>query len=158
MTEHELTRRELDAYRRLRHRVTDWLQTRAGQQSRWADYVLLVPDFFHLMTRLALDPEVPAAERVKLAAAVAYFVSPANLIPEAVLGPMVLSGDLALAAYVVSSVIVNAGPSVVRRHWAGEEDVLNLVNRVIGLSERWLNSGRWQHIRYLVYLFNRRRA
>lgn len=150
MPEHDLTPTERDTYRRLRRRARAWLQTRIGRRSRWAEYLLFAPDLFHLMARLALDPEVPASERFKLAAAVAYFISPANLIPETVLGPVVLSGDLALAAYVVNGVIESAGPEVVRRHWAGEEDVLNLVQRVLELSESWLSSGRWRRIRHLV--------
>jgi uncharacterized membrane protein YkvA (DUF1232 family) len=147
MTQPDLPPRQHDAYQRLRKRIQAWLATKKGRNSRWAEYLLFAPDLFHLMARLALDSRVPATERAKLAAAVAYFVSPFNIIPETLLGPVVLSGDLALAAYVVNSVIEQAGPEVVRRHWAGDEDVLDVVQKVLGAADRWLGGRTWQKIR-----------
>ena len=41
-----------DFYRRLRRRLTNWLDTRQGRGYRFADRLLLLPDFVHLVIRL----------------------------------------------------------------------------------------------------------
>lgn len=146
----ELTRRDEDVYRRLRRRVRRWLDNRAGDESRWAEYLLFLPDLFHLMTRLALDRRVPVAERTKLGAAVAYFVSPLNIMPETLLGPIVLSGDLVLAAYVIGSVMDSAGEDVVRRHWAGDEDILRVIKAILARAEHWMSPPQWQRVRRIL--------
>ncbi|MEZ4270315.1 MAG: YkvA family protein [Myxococcota bacterium] len=67
-------------YKILRRRVETWL-ARTPSAQRWSQYVLLAPDFFHLMCKLSIDAEVPLTDRAKLAVAIAYFVSPIDLLP-----------------------------------------------------------------------------
>ena len=52
-------KRARDFYRRLRARLDEWLQSREGRAYRFADHILLLPDFVHLIIRLALDRRVP---------------------------------------------------------------------------------------------------
>ncbi len=130
-----------DFYQKLRRRMRVWSRTHAGDRGRWAEYVMLAPDLFHLIWKLSLDPEVPAAERAKLAGAVAYFVSPLDFLPEGLLGPVAYTDDVALAAYVLNSLVSNAGPDIVRRHWAGEEDILGVVGRILQVADEMAGSG-----------------
>lgn len=142
--------RERDFYQRLRTRVRDWLSTEEGGGSRWAEFVLLAPDLFHLVCKLAADPEVPRSERAKLAFVVAYFISPLDLIPEALTGPVGYLDDIALAAYVLNAVVNKTDPAVVRRHWAGEEDILPLIQKILAAADRMLGGGLWQRLRGLA--------
>ena len=48
--------------------------------------LLLVPDVFILLVRLALDKDVPGSARAMIGGALAYFVLPFDLLPEAILG------------------------------------------------------------------------
>jgi len=139
-----------DFYRRLRRKVQRWTQSKEGKANPWADYVLLAPDLFHLLCKLALDPEVPKAEKAKLAAAIAYFVSPLDLIPEALLGPIGYADDVALAAYVLNGIVNKTSPEVVARHWAGDGDVLEVVRRTLVAADRMLGSGLWKRLKKLV--------
>jgi uncharacterized membrane protein YkvA (DUF1232 family) len=89
--------------------------------------LLCAPDLFHLLCKLSIDKEVPAKEKAKLAGAIAYFVSPVDLIPEALVGAIGYLDDIAVASYVINSIIKNTNPGVVTKHWAGDKDVLELV-------------------------------
>ncbi|HEX3011518.1 MAG TPA: hypothetical protein VHQ70_05685, partial [Syntrophomonadaceae bacterium] len=65
---------ELDFYQNLRNKMKTWLQSEEGKKTEWADFLMLAPDLFHLLCKLAIDPEVPAAEKAKLAGAIVYFI------------------------------------------------------------------------------------
>ena len=47
----------LDFYQTLRRKIKDW-ETKEGANHKWAEYILLAPDFFHLLCKLAIDKEV----------------------------------------------------------------------------------------------------
>lgn len=136
-----------DFYQQLRVRLKEWARTEDGSTNRWTEYLLFAPDLFHLLCKLALDAEVPVKEKAKLAAAIAYFVSPLDLFPEGVLGPGGYADDVALAAYVLSSLVNNTSAEIVRRHWAGEGDVLAIIQQVLGVADRMLGSGLWKKVR-----------
>lgn len=125
-----------DFYRKLRSRARKWLSSEDGSTNKWAEYLMVAPDLFHLLCKLAMDSEVPPKERIKLAAAVAYFVSPFDLMPEAILGFIGFADDIALAAYVLSSLVTRCDPEIVRRHWAGDEDILVLIHRLLSFGDK----------------------
>ena len=139
--------READFYQKLRDKMQLWLQSDEGKSHTWAEYLLFAPDLFHLLCKLAVDKSVPASEKTKLAAAIAYFVSPIDLMPEAVLGPLGFADDIALAAYVLNSVLSKTDPAIVRRHWAGSEDVLVVLQRILSIAEKMLGRGLWKKLR-----------
>jgi len=128
-----------DFYKNLRSRSREWLRTENGSTNRWAEYLMFAPDLFHLLCKLAIDSEVPVKERVKLAGAVAYFVSPFDLMPEAFVGFIGFADDIALAAYVLNSLVNKCDADILKRHWAGEQDVLELIRRILRLGD---NAGR----------------
>jgi uncharacterized membrane protein YkvA (DUF1232 family) len=138
-----------DFYQTLRRRMSAWLR-RDGKGHKWAEYLMLAPDFFHLLCKLTVDPDVPVKEKAKLAAAIAYFVSPLDLIPEAIVGPGGYVDDVAFAAYVLRSIMRSAGPEVVRRHWAGDGDVIQQVERVLRVAETMVGAGLWQRLKRLA--------
>ena len=143
-----------DFYHKLRVRIRKWLSSRSGRTDKWADYLMFTPDLFHLLCKLSIDSEVPVKERGKLAAAIVYFVAPFDLVPEALMGVMGFADDIAIAAYVVNSLMSSCGPVVVQRHWAGDEDVLKLVQKTIGMADKAGRAGvlgkrGWKKIRSL---------
>jgi uncharacterized membrane protein YkvA (DUF1232 family) len=139
-----------DYYKRLRERIRDWLQSEEGRANRWAEYLLFAPDLFHLLLRLSGDPDVSAADKAKLVGAIAYFVSPVDLVPEALLGPVGYLDDIALAALVLNGMINHTDPAVLRRHWAGETDVLEVVQRILGAADRMLGATVLKRLKKMV--------
>ncbi|MEL0029027.1 MAG: DUF1232 domain-containing protein [Perlucidibaca sp.] len=128
-----------DFYKRMRGRVTGWSRARSQRMGEWTEYALVAPDIFHLLCRLVLDKEVPAREKARLGLAIAYFVSPVDLLPEALLGPGGYADDVVLAAYVLQGMLANTPEHVIQRHWAGEGDVLEVVQHALNVAQEWLS-------------------
>lgn len=139
-----------DFYKSLRRRVDTWLETGEGRRFKWAEHLLVAPDVFHLLCRLSLDAGVPLRDKAVLATAIAYWVSPLDLLPEALLGVVGYGDDLALAAYVLNALVNRTSPDLVRRHWAGKGDVLEVVRRVLAAADGMVGSGLWKKLRGLV--------
>ncbi len=139
--------RHEDFYQALRKRIRKWLDTRQGAESRWAEYVLFAPDLFHLLCKLALDKDVPNAEKSKLAVALAYFVAPIDVLPEIVLGPVGFIDDIALAAYVLNSLVNDINPDIVKKHWAGDEDILHVIRKILKAADDMVGSGLWKKVK-----------
>jgi uncharacterized membrane protein YkvA (DUF1232 family) len=141
----EQQRRE-DFYQALRARITDWLASK-GKGFRHAQLLLLAPDLFHLLTRLMLDSRIPVSEKAGLGAALAYFVSPIDLLPEALLGPVGYVDDVALAAYALSR-LINAGHGAVAKElWAGDGDLLAAIQQILEVADQALGSGLWERVK-----------
>ena len=139
-----------DFYQKLRSDIRNRLGDKTGQSTKWSEYVLLAPDLFHLLTKMALDKEIPASEKAKIAGALAYFVSPIDLLPEAVIGPLGYLDDVALAAYVINSVLKTTDPELVKRHWAGEQDILELVQQIVEAGSDMLGNKIWEKLKKIV--------
>ena len=142
--------KELDFYGKLRIRIVNWLDTETGRKNKWAEYLLLVPDFFYLLVKLATDEDVPSNEKAKLILAIAYFISPIDLLPEAFLGPLGYLDDLALSAYVLNGIINKVSPEIVEKHWVGDGDVLLLIKGVLAKADEMIGSGLWRKIKKVV--------
>lgn len=142
--------KELDFYEKLRLKIVNWLDTKTGRENKWADYLLLVPDFFYMLIKLATDDDVPSHEKAKLILAIAYFISPIDLLPEAFLGPIGYLDDLALSAFVLNGIINNASPEIVQKYWSGDGEVLLLIKGIIAKADEMIGSGLWKKIKKVV--------
>jgi uncharacterized membrane protein YkvA (DUF1232 family) len=138
-----------DLYRRLRRRVLDWAAGKNGVRHTYMEFVLAAPDMLHLLYRLMLDPRVNGADKAKLAGAFAYFVMPVDLIAEAFVGPIGFLDDMALAALVVSQ-IVSRNPEAVVRNWAGDQNVIALIEKILARAEAMLGYRVWKLIKRRV--------
>jgi uncharacterized membrane protein YkvA (DUF1232 family) len=139
--------KQLDFYQKLRAQIMSWLSKKNNRNQRWAEYILLAPDLFHLLCKLMLEAEVPPAKKIKLAAVIAYFISPLDFFPEGFFGPVGYLDDIALTAYVLNDLINEIDPQIVSRHWAGEGDILKLLKTILLNSDKMLGSGLWKKIR-----------
>jgi len=139
-----------DFYQKMRLDIREWVQSKTGKESQWSEYLLLAPDLFHLLAKLALDKEVPASEKAKIAGALAYFISPIDLVPEALLGPLGYLDDVALAAYVINSVMKKCDPGIVTKHWAGEQNILDLVQQIVDVAADMLGNKIWNKLKRMV--------
>ena len=136
---------QLDFYQQMRDSIRLWLKGK-GVNYQFADYLLAAPDLFHLLCKLAIDKEVPASEKAKLAAAIVYFISPIDLIPEAISGPFGYIDDVAMAAFVLNGIINNTNPEIVKRLWAGDKDILDLIQQILQVADEMIGRGLWVKI------------
>lgn len=137
-------------YQELRNKFKSWIQTKEGRDHKWSEYLLAAPDLFHLLCKLSIDKDVPVKEKAKLAGVIAYFVSPIDLVPEAIVGPIGYIDDISLAAYVLNQIVNNTDPEVIKRHWAGEGDVLELIQRILERADEMIGSGLWAKLKNMI--------
>ena len=136
------SRREERFYRRLRNRVRRWAQQRAIPAQQ-LEYLLVAPDLFVLLSRLALDRRVPIGAKARITAGIAYFLSPLDLTPD-FLGPAGFLDDVVVAAWVIHSICAElnaADPSILLEHWEGEQDLLWRVTDIVARGENILGHG-----------------
>ena len=145
-----MNKQESDFYQKLRNKIRDWAHSDDGKANKWTEYLLYAPDLFHLMCKLVLDKRVSSKNKAKLAAAIAYFISPADLIPEAIFGPIGFVDDIALAAYVLNVIINETDSSIIEEHWAGENDVLPIIKKILAVANEMVGSGVWKKVKAVL--------
>ena len=143
--------RMLAFYDRLRGRIVSALEKRGGRVGRGAaDALMVVPDVFMLLVRLALDPQVPAATRGLIGGALAYFVLPFDLLPEALVGGLGFMDDLVLAAAVLTQAL---GPDLeprARRYWSGRHELREVLQDVVGAAQSLLGENLYGRLQRLL--------
>lgn len=135
-----------DFYQVLRARIARWLEGK-GKGFKHAQLILIAPDLFHLLTRLMLDSRIPALEKARLGAVVVYFVTPVDLMPEAMLGPAGYADDVALAAFALSRLINSGHGAVARELWAGDGDLLELLQQILEAADEMVGKGLWTKLK-----------
>ncbi len=129
----DLRARERRVYDRLRARV---VEAEPGASPGVRDLLLFLPDLVVLLLRLVRDPRVPAGAKAVALLGVGYALSPIDLVPEILFGPLGFLDDLLIATASVSWVVNHVHPDLVRAHWSGSGDVLDVVKSVLGWSEK----------------------
>src|SRR5687767_3277605 len=106
-------------------------------RSRMANLLLFIPNMLVLCGRLMVDARVPAKERLLVAGAIVYFIVPLDFLPDML--PFVGQID---DAYLISMSLLRlmtvTDPRVVREHWRGGGDVIELVGSVAMIASKLL--------------------
>lgn len=129
----ELNPGERRLYDRLRER---FVEHSPGDRSGFRDLLLVLPDLTILLLRLVRDPRVPLLQKGIAMAGVGYVLSPIDLIPALVFGPVGLLDDLFVVAACLSRLLNHVHPDVVRGHWSGQGDALETIQNVTGWFEK----------------------
>ena len=99
--------------------------------------LMVIPNRLLLSARLMVDPRVPAKERLLVAGAILYAFLPLDFIPDML--PFIGQVD---DAYLVSLTLLRlmtvTDPRVVREHWRGGGDVVELVGATALLAGKLL--------------------
>jgi uncharacterized membrane protein YkvA (DUF1232 family) len=99
--------------------------------------LLFVPNLVLLCGRLMVDPRVPTKERVLVAGAIIYAFVPFDLIPDMI--PFVGQVDDAyLIALSLLRLATVTDPRVVRQHWSGGGDVVELIGATAMIASKLL--------------------
>ena len=145
-----MNEKETDYYQKLRLKIKAWAEKEENQSYQWIKWLLMAPDLFHLLIRLTADPDVPMKEKARLVAVIAYFISPIDLLPEIILGPTGFLDDIVLSAYALNSIVNKIDVTIVQKHWAGEGDVLLVIQQILDVADRMLGSGLFKRLKQLL--------
>ena len=109
------------------------LRDKEVQQTKLKEYALLAPRLVKLLWRLTRDPRVPARSKASLVLLMGYIVSPVDLIPDFVPGIGQMD-ELVIAAFALDQMLNRVPPEVVREHWDGDKDILEIVQEVLDIA------------------------
>jgi len=116
-------------YDKLRKKVSKYC-------GKYSDIILLAPDLFMLLVRLMKDKRIPAEHKGFLAATIAYFISPIDIIPEALFGPFGYTDDIIITVIVLNKIINEVSEEVVVENWSGRGDILALIQNILTISRK----------------------
>jgi uncharacterized membrane protein YkvA (DUF1232 family) len=133
----ELNPTEQRLYDRVRASVVQGGRT---GRSGIGDLLLLLPDFCVLLARLLRDERVARGDKAVALLGIAYVLSPVDLLPTILFGPLGALDDVLVVTAAASRIVNHVHPDVVRSHWPGKGDVLDAIHRVSEWSERQLGA------------------
>lgn len=133
-----------DFYQRLRAKIRKQLSDRKAEQSgrgpeydKFVETLAVLPDFFHLAIKCLFDKTIPVENKGALVLAVAYVVSPIDLVPD----------FLPIAGWLDDMIVLTMGLNkfldidnfavkhAVKRYWAGEGEILDTVKHVLATGD-----------------------
>ena len=104
---------------------------------RLKNLLLFIPNMLILCVRLLADPRVPKTERALVGGAIIYALIPLDLIPDML--PFVGQIDDAyLIALSLLRLMERTDPQIVREHWKGGGDVVELIGAAASLAAKFL--------------------
>ena len=102
---------------------------------RMKNLLMFLPNLIALCGRLMLDKRVPVAEKALFAGAVIYALMPFDLIPDMI--PFVGQvDDSYLISLTLLRLISKTNADIVREHWRGGGDVVELAQAIVGLAPK----------------------
>ncbi len=128
-----------DFYQKLRKKLAQFLVSKTGMKHKYADYLLFVPDIFHLLIKIVADPAVDSKSKSLIGATIAYFIFPMDFLPEGIFGFGGFLDDMMLATFVLNMTINKLGPEVIEKHWTGDEKLLELLQKTTETSNELLS-------------------
>ena len=128
----ELNPTERRTYDAMRERI---VKRPPESGSGFAEVVLLLPDLTVLLMRLLRDDRVPRVPKFIAMIGVGYVLSPIDLLPALLLGPLGLVDDLLVVSAALSHLLNEVHPDIVRAAWPGQGDALDAIQRVSRWSE-----------------------
>ncbi|HEV3472583.1 MAG TPA: DUF1232 domain-containing protein [Actinomycetota bacterium] len=102
-------------------------------QTQLKEYALLLPRLLRLVWRLARDPRVPARSKAMLVMLGGYLASPVDLIPDFIPGAGQVD-DIIIVAIALDQMLNRVPDEIVREHWDGDRDILELVQEILALA------------------------
>jgi len=104
---------------------------------RLQNLLLFIPNMLMLCARLLADGRVPVTERALVAGAIVYAIIPFDFVPDMI--PFVGQIDDAyLIALTLLRLMEHTDPKVVREHWRGGGDIVELVGAAALVAAKFL--------------------
>ncbi len=98
--------------------------------------IYYIPYLFSLLCDLLNDEDVTKEMKHLINAALAYFVTPLDVIPEAIYGPYGYIDDIYLCSYVLNKLKDNLNADKFEQYWEPEEDFFVVLENCLAASSR----------------------
>jgi uncharacterized membrane protein YkvA (DUF1232 family) len=130
--------RKMQFYEELRKKVRKYSHGKGTKAGTLSEYLFLLPDFFILVCRLAIDERVPTKKKVIAGAIMAYLVMPIDIIPDfiPVIGHL---DDLVLVVIGLNMILNEVDKQVLLDNWSGEGNLLELLQTITAKAEKFMD-------------------
>lgn len=107
-------------------------------QGKYASFIDHGPQLFKLLNDLLIKSEISPEYRLKISAAIAYYVVPLDVIPEQVYGPYGYIDDIYITSYVIKNLAETYDYSYLEKYWEGSKDLEKVVEECYDKSSEIL--------------------
>ena len=134
-------------YENLRKKAKSWTNEKPGKLGgNLGEYLFMLPDFFILVCRLAVDKRVSTKHKLFVSGIIAYLVMPLDIIPDFI--PVIgYVDDLVLAVLGLNLILNEIDEKVLKDNWSGEGDVLHQMQNITAAAEKFLDKNLISRIR-----------
>jgi uncharacterized membrane protein YkvA (DUF1232 family) len=121
----------------------------AAYEGRHDEFIYLAPEWYRLMTSLIDTPRLPDRFRPLVACAIAYFIMPADVVPEEICGPYGYLDDIWFCAFIAREIVERTGDRrLIVENWEGEGDVEGMMSDLLGREGEFVGEKREQILKY----------
>jgi uncharacterized membrane protein YkvA (DUF1232 family) len=123
-------------------------------EGRHDDLIYQAPALYRLLVRLLDDPLLPSRLRPLLLGAIAYFILPADIIPEDIEGPYGYVDDIFLCAFVADHIRRELGSDdILQENWDGEAPLPPLIEDILASEPVLIGDKRTLILGYIGYKY-----
>lgn len=112
-------------------------------------YINCGPNLFNLLCELLNQNEVDKNMRLKISAAIAYYVASNDIIPEEIYGPYGYIDDIFVASYVLKEVINEYGLEFIEKLWYNNSSVSRIIDECYEKSLNDLDDNVYSVLSYV---------
>ncbi|HLA80886.1 MAG TPA: DUF1232 domain-containing protein [Thermoleophilia bacterium] len=124
----------------------------AAYEGRHDDLIFQAPAFYRLLVSLLDDPRLPNRLRPLVLSAVAYFILPADIVPEDIYGPYGYADDIFLCAFVGDKVRTGLGSdAILTENWEGEGEIIPLIGDILASEVDLIQGERGKMLKYIGF-------
>ncbi|HNX37695.1 MAG TPA: YkvA family protein [Candidatus Cloacimonadota bacterium] len=134
----DMDEKKMKFYEDLRAKAKAWSQKGGKSGNKLAEYLFLLPDFFMLLARLAVDKRVPNKTKLMAGGIIAYVMMPLDLIPDfiPIIGHV---DDLVLVVLGLNMILNGIDQKILTDNWSGEGDLLEHMQAITATAEKFLD-------------------
>ena len=120
-------------------------------EGRHDDLIYQAPAFYRLLVSILDDPILPLKLRPLVLSAVAYFILPADVIPEDLHGPYGYVDDIFLCAFVANRIKEKVGDEILIENWDGEAPLIELIEDILESEAELIGEEKSKLLNYIGY-------
>lgn len=120
-------------------------------EGRHDQLIFQAPSFYRLLVNLLDDPALPGRLRPLVIAGIAYFILPADIVPEDIHGPYGYVDDIFLCAIVADRIRKELGPAILDENWDGETPVQPLIDELLAGETALVGDNRERILKYVGF-------
>lgn len=126
--------------------LTDYLNN-YGEE--YDEFINNAPALYILLTDILNEKKISPVIRLKISAALAYFVAPYDIIPERIFGPMGFVDDIYISVLVLKNIENDLGMGYLESLWKGDNDLSDVLEECYENSIDILGEEVYKIIKYV---------